>query len=510
MGSSRDLEVNINGEESFMVDKNILSSFSRKFSNLIGNLEDKNGGQKVIINDFPGGAHGFELIVELCNNSNRIKITPSNVALLCSAAHFLEMECDHDHDHDLVTPSFKHRIENFLEGIRIWTWCELLEALKQCQELFSSKSCLATLERILDHLMESLTLHITSLYTSSAERSSIRFSCDTSSASSCRNNSSGTTWWFKHLLFLKIVLLDKMIRIMISHDFDHGILSKFLFYYRNLSCVCAARAGRIEITEVVINLLTLLDMKSVSWKDLFDLYRIATGLRLSRVCKNKIEGLVVPLLHHATIDYLLLPSPRGSRHAYDVDSVLRLMHKYYFGGSTADLTLSPIKRVAKMMDLFLAEVAPDPHLKPSEFEALITVLPDTARESHDQLYQTMDMYLKVHAGVGDKEKMSICRPLKHEKLSPKLLRHLRRNLLFPSETKLRAHVTKRCRMKTLFLENYTLKNFFDSMLCKTFKKMDVEEILRGVLEGMRSGNQLACEKKSGIHIESNGIHLPKL
>lgn len=374
--------------------QNTLSSFSRKFSNLFGNLLDTNGCLKVIFDDFPGGAHVFELLIRLCYNGigSRMEIiTPSNVALICYAAHFLEMmECD-----AIETPNLKPHIDKFLEGIRLWTWSELLEALKQCQGSFSSESYIAIVDRIVDQLIERLTLSsITSPYTCSSNRSSFQFSCDTSSNNSCRNNCSGATWWFEHLLSLKIDLMDKVIRTMISHDFDHCIVSKFLFYYHKLSCLGAAQAEKIETTKVVVNLLSLLDKRSISCKDLFNLNRISITLKISGCCKDKIESLIGPLLDQATIDYLLLPSPHGKDHAYDVDFVPRLIH-IFFHEAAFELTSNRLKRVAKMMDLFLMEVAPDPHLKPSEFEALITMLPDTARESHDQLYIAMEMYLKV-------------------------------------------------------------------------------------------------------------------
>ncbi|GAU34504.1 hypothetical protein TSUD_388160 [Trifolium subterraneum] len=181
-----------------------------------------------------------------------------------------------------------------------------------------------------------------------------------------------------------------------------------------------------------------------------------------------------------------------------------------------------------MMDLFLVEVSPDPHLQSCEFEALITVLPDTVRESHDQLYLAMYMYLKVHAGISEEEKMNICCKLNHEKLSPDTLRHLTRNLVFPSETKPRQLVTRQSRMKTLLQENDHLKNFFDSVFGKGFKnigvKEDVEKIIYdddddddeelkkcGDLEGMEGRTHLASVKKSGVHTMSknNTIYLPK-
>ncbi|MCI32334.1 BTB/POZ domain-containing protein, partial [Trifolium medium] len=113
--------------------------------------------------------------------------------------------------------------------------------------------------------------------------------------------------------------------------------------------------------------------------------------------------------------------------------------------------------------------------------------------------------------------MNICCKLNHEKLSPDILRHLTRNLMFPSETKPRSHVTRQSRMETLLQENDHLKNFFDSVFRKSFKitdsvfrksfkitdvKEDVEKIIyedddqelkrSGDLEGMESVTHLAC------------------
>ena len=125
--------------------------------------------------------------------------------------------------------------------------------------------------------------------------------------------------------------------------------------------------------------------------------------------------------------------------------------------------------------------------------------------------------------------MSICSTLNYEKLSAELLRHLTRNLVFPSETKPRAHVTRQSRMKSLLQENDHLKSFFDSMFRKSFKNIDVKEDvekrmydgeelrlshevekLKGDFKEIHSGTQLASVRKSGTHAMSNAIYLPKL
>ena len=49
------------------------------------------------------------------------------------------------------------------------------------------------------------------------------------------------------------------------------------------------------------------------------------------------------------------------------------------------------------MDMYLAEVAPDPSLRPARFIELATALPAAARDCHDALYRAIDVYFQVHS-----------------------------------------------------------------------------------------------------------------
>ena len=298
----------------------------------------------------------------------------------------------------LKTPNLIPQIAHFVEGLHFWTWSELMESLKQGQDLFPAKNCSTILDIILDNLIQRLILNSSigsSPNTCSSNRSSFQFSCETSSTNSNRrNSSSGATWWFQHLRFLKIDLFEKIMRRMTFHDFDRAIISKFLFYYHKLRCLGGKQDEKRETTRVVISLVSLLDKRFLSCKDLFNLYWIAVGLKIDTCCKNKLECVLGLVLDQATVDYLLIPSQQGRDHAYDVDMVLRLSQIFVLRGDFG-MSSNRLERVANLMDSFLIEVAPDPHLEPSEFAALITVLPENARESHDQLYIAMDMYLKV-------------------------------------------------------------------------------------------------------------------
>lgn len=371
-----------------------LISFSGLFRKLFGNTTSTRRNLKVVFNDFPGGAEGFELVARFCYNDGRTAIDPSNILLLNTAAHFLGM----DSNIGSTTPNLIDRTEKSLEGIIFWTWSELLEALKKCPELIPSAKSSLMLQSILDCLIGRLVLtSVASPYTSSSENSSFKFSCDTRSTDSVKSSYSQLKWWFEDFLFSDVDLLDKVTRTMVSRKLDRATIYKFLCYYHKSRCPGAAPSEKQKITEVVIDLLSLLDRSSLSWKGLFEIYQVALCLKISKFHRNKIEILMGSQLDQATLDYLLAPSPQGRDYSYDVNLVLRLVQAYLHEGSCfSSPTASRLKKVAKLMDSYLVEVAPDSHLKPSKFVALVFVLPDYARDSYDHIYHALDLFLEVY------------------------------------------------------------------------------------------------------------------
>jgi hypothetical protein len=68
------------------------------------------------------------------------------------------------------------------------------------------------------------------------------------------------------------------------------------------------------------------------------------------------------------------------------------------GQMLASPSLMPITMVAKLIDGYLAEVAPDMNLKLPKFRSLAAAIPDYARPIDDGLYRAIDIYLKVTLG----------------------------------------------------------------------------------------------------------------
>lgn len=346
----------------------------------------------MVFHDFPGGAESFELISRFCYNNGNIDITPANISLLFFAALFMEMNNSVSGAQNLL-----EKTEKSLEEMRYWTWSELLIALKQCQDLVPAANSLPLLEKCLDCIVGRLALTSEASpcpSTSSPDSSGIRFSCDTRSTESLKTCSSRATWWFEDLLVLSPNLVEMLVKSLVSRKFDHVIISRFLFNYQKSKFYTVKSDAMRTIAETVINMLYILDQSCVSCKSLFGILRVVQNLNINKSSRNKLESMIGSQLDQASLDNLLVPSPHGINHLYDVNLVLRFLNSFLQGGMSKASPMR-LRKVGVLVDLYITEVAPDPCLRPSKFLALAMVLPDAARDSYDELYRAIDMYLEV-------------------------------------------------------------------------------------------------------------------
>ncbi|KAK9092171.1 hypothetical protein Syun_027082 [Stephania yunnanensis] len=423
------LEIDVNGQEIFWVNKRIISSYSGRLRKLFGKSIGKPGNLKVIFQDFPGGAEGFELMARFCYDNARIMLTPSNICVLHCVAQYMEMTEGIGSAQNLVELT-----EKSIEEIGFWSWSELLAASKQCQEYIPIAESSGVLKRLLDSLVGRLvSFSDESTSTSSPESSALRFSCDTRSTESLKNSFYRVNWWFEELAVLEPVLIEKVINTMVSQKLDHVMISKFIFYYHKCKSSRANTDQKRKFTESVVEMLFSLDHSSVPCKSLFGILQMALSLNISKSGRNKIESMIGLQLDQATLDNLL-----------NMGIIDRL------------------KKVSNLMDLYIAEVAPDSCLKPSKFVALVNALPDSARNSYDAIYRAMDMYLEVHSGLSDEEKMKICCALNYEKLSSEVCKQLTQNSKFPSKTAVQVLISQKSKLKNLLHQTNQLKGYVDS------------------------------------------------
>ncbi|MBA0620878.1 hypothetical protein Godav_006545 [Gossypium davidsonii] len=449
-----DLEVDVNGEETFLLDKKIICPFSGRLSKLFDKSINAKRN-KVIFRDFPGGVENFELIARFCYNNGKIDINPSNVSLLYFAAQFLEMNNSVSGNRNLIEKTMKS-----IEEISYWTWSDLLATLKHCQDLQSS----GIVERCLDSLVGRLAIPSEAspcASTSSLDSPGFWLSCDTRSTKSLKDGFSQATWWFEDLSILSPDMIEMLIKSMVSRKYNHVIIGRFLFHYQKSKFYTASPDEKHQVLETVIDMLYTLDTNSISCKSLFRIYRVVLNLNISKNSRNKLECMIGSQLDQATLDNLLIPSPYGASYLYDVNLVLRFLKAFLCGG---DQQVSPmrIKKVGSLMDMYISEVAPDPCLKSSKFLALVVALPDSARDSSNELYHAIDIYLEVHAGLSDEEKMKICCALNYEKLSTEAGIHLSQNAKFPSKSAVQALISQQLKLKNLLQSTNNTKLYTNS------------------------------------------------
>lgn len=387
----------------------IISFYSGRISKLFAKSKGvvvKN--LKVIFNDFPGGSDGFELMTRFCYNNGKININPLNVSLLHCIAHFMEMK---ESVSSFGTKNLLEQTDKLIEEMKYWTWSELVFALKQCQDLQPVSNGSGILDKYLDAISRRIvvsceTTSPSCLSTASPDSSAHRLSCDTrststeslknSSSSYLRSSSSSSTWWFEDLVSFDPFLIEMLVKLIYpKNNIDHGTVSKFIFYYQKSRFAATAKPDeKCKIMESVVRMLYSLDTTLVSLRSLFGILRVSLNLNCSKCSRNNLETMIGSQLDQATLDDLLVPSPAGSKYLYDVNLVLRFL-KSFIGKGSCCLPLTKLRKVASLMDLYIAEVAPDPCLKPSKFLSLIKALPDSARTSYDAIYQAIDIYFKV-------------------------------------------------------------------------------------------------------------------
>ncbi|KAL2493931.1 BTB/POZ domain-containing protein [Forsythia ovata] len=349
------------------------------------------------------------------------------------------------------TQNLLEQTEKSLEGIKFWTWSELLVALKQCQDLL----LVAKSSRILDECLDSLIGRLSSSCetspcpsASSTDSSEFRLSCDTGSTERMKSSLFRVTWWFEDLGAFDINLIEMLVKMMVSKNFDHGIISRFLFYYQKSRFASVSSDEKVKIVETFVEMLYSLDLSTLSYKSLFETLRVALTLNINKGCRNKLESMIGSLLDQATLDNLLVPSPAERTYLYDVNLVLRFL-KYFLGKGAFYLPLSRLKKVANLIDLYIAEVSPDPSLKLSKFLALIRALPDSARDSYDRVYHAVDLYLEVHSGLSEEDKVKVCCGINYEKLSSEAVNHIAQNTKIPPKSAAQALISQQCKLQSL-------------------------------------------------------------
>ncbi|XP_015895723.2 BTB/POZ domain-containing protein At3g19850 [Ziziphus jujuba] len=475
-----DLEIHINGEETFFLNEKVLTAYSERLKKII--KQEKRRTQMrnscIEIHDFPGGACGFELISRFCYNNGGITTTVSNVSLLYCSAVFLGMT------EKVSTQNLLKQTESFLEGLFYWSWKDIIVCLKSCESLFSYADSFGLLEKLICALLAKIAQN-SDLGLIAASSSSSSSSPDTPSgfrlfspsskttSESTKLSSSSKAWWFDDLASLPPQIIEKIIQSLGAFGTDNNslILTRFLLHYLKLAIhrrvhsrtqpgVFSSKCAFLGLAETAVNGVISAGKRAFSCRALFWVLRILSGFGLSKEGRLGLERLIGELLDEATLDDLMVSG--HDRGVYDVNLVIRLIKVFV---NNDGVSVQKLKKVGKLVDKYLGEISPDQNLKTTKFLGVAESLPDSARNSYDGVYRAIDIYLEAHPALPFDERSKLCRCLNYKKLSLEVCKELAKNPKIPPRVAIQALISQQSKVPKNELDHCrSLSNASDSQM----------------------------------------------
>ncbi|KAK4745896.1 hypothetical protein SAY87_012208 [Trapa incisa] len=358
--------------------------------------------------------------MKFCYGIN-FQITTADIAGLRCAAEFLEMAEDYRED-NLVS-----RTEAFLDEVVYRSLEKSVEVLISCE---SSLAPIAEEIGLVKKLVDAIAMNACKEQLVSGLS---RLECDDRSS---EIKTGCIDWWVEDLSGLGIESYQRIIRAMAGLGIRPDSITMSLMHYAQNSLkgggkcqiwsLSKTRPGGFmegsDQRKVVEALVSLLPAEKhspvVPLTFLFGLLRIAIMVDADIPCRLELERRVSCRLEMVSLDDLLIPSVRAGDSLFDTDTVHRVLVNFLQrvdgeeegsgGGNSgyeSDAMNSPgdghygggsLLKVGRLMDAYLAEIAPDPYLSLQKFSALIEILPDYARVIDDALYRAIDIYLKVN------------------------------------------------------------------------------------------------------------------
>jgi hypothetical protein len=463
---------------SFHLHKFPLVSRSRRLAKLVEEASKEDENTCVIrLESFPGGTWAFELAAKFCYGV-KVEFTSTNIVALRCAAEFLEMA------EDLGVENLIERSEDFFQHVVLHSWSDSIAALQSSTTLSPTAEELGLVDRLIDSVCAKALSHDSSRtgWPDHHHRSlqspggSLLWNGISTGA---RARLDSENWWYDDISILPLPLFEKLILQMESPGGVRGetIWGAVVHYakkalpglhrrhtaaHRSLIAtnpILQENDQRI-LLETIESLLPPLKVPS-STRFLFGLLRLAIILNATTQCKSSLEKRIGMQLEQATLDELLVPNySHVEETLYDIDLVQRCLDHYLLleqnippesdeeGLLLGSPSLCPIMMVAKLLDAYLAEIAPDVNLKPSKFQALAEALPDYSRLLDDGLYRAIDVYLKAHPWLSESEREMVCKIMSCQKLSLEACTHAAQNERLPL----------RVVVQVLFFEQLQLRN----------------------------------------------------
>ncbi|XP_072967387.1 BTB/POZ domain-containing protein At1g30440-like [Typha angustifolia] len=464
-GLPSDITVEV-GEMSFHLHKFPLLSKSGLLEKLIREKSDEGEeGCVVELPDVPAGAKAFELAAKFCYGV-KFEMTSSNVVYLRCAAEYLQMT------EEIAEGNLISLTENFFNQVVLRSWKDSIKALQTCDDVLPQAEELQIVKRCIDSLaIKACTdpnMFGWPMMESGPRQSPGGSVLWNGISTGARPRNSNSDWWYEDVSALSLPLYKKLISIMEFRGIKQEMIVGSLNFYakrhlpalnrrqsmsnisnRFASTTLLAMPSEDEQKHLLEEIDRLLPLQKgmTPCKLLFGLLRTAIILQASSSCLSNLERRIGMQLEQATLEDLLIPNFSDSTETlYDVDCVRRILDHFLAidqetGGASPGLaedgqllgspSLIPITTVSKLIDGYLAEVAPDVNLKLPKFHSLAAAIPDYARPLDDGLYRAIDIYLKAHPWLTESEREELCRLMDCQKLSLEACTHAAQNERLP-------------------------------------------------------------------------------
>jgi hypothetical protein len=371
------------------------------------------------IDDIPGGAKSFELVARFCYGV-KLELSPANIAYLRCASEHLQMTEEVAED-NLIAQS-----EMFLNQVVLRNWKDSLTTLETCDDLLPHAEDLQIVKQCIESLASKATTD-PNLFGWPIREHGIMQSPGGSVlwngiSTGARPRNFNADWWYDDASSLSFPMYKRLITTMESRGIRPEIIAGSLTYYAKKYLPGLSRRhsmGAFPLNATLseaeqknlleeIDGLMLVQKGLASTKVLLGLLRTAMILKASPTCISNLEKWIGMQLDQATLEDLLLPNFSYTMETlYNVECVHRILDHFLAmdqanGGASPCLDdvmaspyLTPITNVAKLIDDYLAEIAPDVNLKLPKFQSLASAVPEYARPLDDGLYRAIDIYLKV-------------------------------------------------------------------------------------------------------------------
>ncbi|EEF49813.1 protein binding protein, putative [Ricinus communis] len=155
---------------------------------------EKNNVPKIQIDNFPGGAEIFEIVVKFCYGWN-VDLTAANIAPAYCAAHFLEMS------DDLEQGNLISKTETFLSFILLSSWKDIFQIFKSCEAISSWAKKLHILKRCSEAIAWKASIDQKDL---TSTDDALNFNSQENNAENLQHGCISENWWFDDVSFLRI------------------------------------------------------------------------------------------------------------------------------------------------------------------------------------------------------------------------------------------------------------------------------------------------------------------